>query len=90
MRIYQALLTFAIAAGVFTHYSAVVRLGLVSVISDPPHRPGPDRFAFDVETDGKKCEKCHHARIHPVGSHVAKLDSGRYQTNEGSFTVNPA
>lgn len=55
----------ATAAGVFTQNSTVVRLGLVSVVFDPPHRPGPDRFAFDVETNGKQCEKCHHARVIP-------------------------
>lgn len=63
-----------------------MRLGLVSVVLDPPHGPRSNGFTLEVETDGEEGEEGHDAGVHAVGFHVAELGSCRYQTRrqEGS------
>lgn len=51
----------------------VVRLGLVAVVLDPPHRPVSNCLALEVESDGEEGEERHDAGVHAVGLHVSEF-----------------
>lgn len=55
----------------------VVRLGLVAIVLDPPHRPVSYGFTLEVESDGEQRKEGHDAGIHAVGFHVAELGGRR-------------
>lgn len=59
-----------------------MRLGLVTIVLDPPHGPVSDCFALEMETDGQQGKERHDPCIHSVGFHISKLGGGRHATEE--------